>query len=566
MYLAAFFPFIKRTWSFVWVICTVACVYACSPYNTNRLFMTAEDLMAQSPDSALTILNNICANNLHCNSLKARHALLLSMAMDKNYIDVTEDSTISFAYKYYSIRGSKRNKMLSAYYRGVVFQNAGNSIPAATMFDEALALAQQLKDNHYCGLACRHLSSIHANNYNHVLALEYARRAAGYFDSCNETLSADYARANMARQLSKQGKWDESLEIINMVLDSNDYAPLTRICRWLKTDILLFGKQDYDQAMACLEQITIGRRYSDSLSYYGYHGLLSAALNKPSEADYYFKHAKPYVKTELDSLTLWNQISEAYQLRKDYANAYDYLLKATTIQNKEITTLLGQSVTRAMEEHYRQSWQIEKERSRTKTLVFYLTGTILILITILLVLFVQKLKKARIQDMLDICSLNEELLLLQNQNKYFKDVCNAITQERSLLLTHLADSYFSWTDEEVRKREKKNGLETKEEIISVFRHQLSELRSNKQLFSSIEKTVNYSKDNLIMRLRQACEGKLKEYDINVLTLLFSGLSIKSAAFLLRMTEPALRTRKSRYKQLFESMDTPESSLFINSLN
>ena len=62
------------------------------------------------------------------------------------------------------------------------------------------------------------------------------------------------------------------------------------------------------------------------------------------------------------------------------------------------------------------------------------------------------------------------------------------------------------------------------------------------------------------------KDKLKEQDISTLTLLYSGLSVKSIAFYLRITELALRTRKTRYKHFFEENPTPSSAEFIQRLS
>ena len=129
-------------------------------------------------------------------------------------------------------------------------------------------------------------------------------------------------------------------------------------------------------------------------------------------------------------------------------------------------------------------------------------------------------------------------------------------------LHQLSDSYFSWTDDAVKKREKEKGVQTKDEIISRFRQQLGEMRSDRSFVKSLEDAVNASNDNLINHLRTEYKDKLKELDFNILTMMYSGLSIKSIAFYFRMTEPSIRTRKTRYKHLFEESGSPLSGKYI----
>lgn len=530
--------------------------------QTSRLLDKAEQNMQEHPDSALSVLRSIDRASLVSGSQTARFSLLLSMALDKNYIDITNDSTISVACDYYQKHGSIRYKMLSSYYAGVVHRNAGNDLRAAVEFNNALDLAQELNDCHYAGLACNHLSGIQSSNYNHVQAIEYSRRAESFFESCGETLSADYARAYTASQLFREKQYDKSLAITESILSNNNYQPLLKKCLWLKTEILLYGKHDYAGALECLEQISLGNNRLDSLSYYGYKAILSERNGDSHAANQCIKLAESFVETGIDSLTLWNQKSDVYEIRKDYQNAFDCLDTATRIQSRKITELLGQSVTHELENHYRQSLKEEKEASRNRILVFSLSGILLLVIIALLVLTVRKLHRNHVQDMVDIESLSDDIQSLRNSNDQFRRLSDAIISDRVKFLQQLSESYFSWSEEEIQKREKQNGISTRDEIISCFRHQLGDLRSDKQLLISLENAVNTSQESIMTKVRNAGDGRMKDDDYSILTLLFSGLSIKSIAFLLKMSEPALRTRKSRYKQFFNSIDHPDAPAIV----
>ena len=59
------------------------------------LLTEADALMYESPDSALTILKSIGQADLQTEEHLAHYALLYSQALDKNYIDVTNDSLIN---------------------------------------------------------------------------------------------------------------------------------------------------------------------------------------------------------------------------------------------------------------------------------------------------------------------------------------------------------------------------------------------------------------------------------------------------------------------------------------
>jgi len=520
--------------------------------------------MSEHPDSALSILEAIAPGDMPTKAIRARHALLLSMALDKNYIDITNDSTVRISFDYYKHHGTKRDKMLSYYYMGVIHQNAGDDLQAAIEFDETLNLAKELDDYHFCGLACRHLSSIHAHNYNHVQSLKYAEETARYFDMCGENLSADYGRINMAEQMIFQGRRAEAEAVIDSVLSTNHYSPLTKIASWLKVDILITeGK--YDKASIILTTLSEDTSNLEKLLLNTHESFLHQINGETAKADSCAIIAQRYIHNSVDSLTFLNQLIKIHALRKDYFKAFSSLNQAIKIQNRQTSALLGQSVTYALEQHYRESLDSEKEHSKLKSLIITFIVLLAAVLSVILIALIRKQRRNNIQLMSDIETLSNDMEAIRANNEQFKTVSDSLLKERVQFLKQLSNSYFEWTDEEVKKREKHAGAQTKDEIISTFRHQLGELRADDSLFSSLEQAINYSKDNLMEKLRNVCKGALKENDFRTLTLLFTGLSIRSSAFLLRMSEPALRTRKTRYKHFFETLPEPHATLFADNL-
>lgn len=105
-----------------------------------------ENLMSQSPDSALVILSSIDKESLGNVEEKARYALLMSIALDKNYIDTTDLKVIQPAVDYYLKHGSINEKLRTLYYQGRVFQNMGDDGRAMTSFLSGSNLRGQATD------------------------------------------------------------------------------------------------------------------------------------------------------------------------------------------------------------------------------------------------------------------------------------------------------------------------------------------------------------------------------------------------------------------------------------
>lgn len=554
----------KGIWWCISFVMSLVLGLSCSNSRVDTCLYQSRKLMSSQPDSALYILNTLDTDMLYGKARRAEYSLLLSMALDKNYIDETNDSIISVAYNYYQRHGSKKDKMLSSYYLGIVRENAGSSIDAAIAFDQALSFAKDIEDNHYCGMACKHLCTIHSNNYNHYHALEYARLTVSYFENCNESLSADYGRLNVAQQLLRNYCYDDALEILDKLIATNDYAPLVRNAYMVKAEALVYGERDYAGALSAINQIQTVNP-SVALMIYGLKSFLLEATGDFREANRYLDIAEGYVETAIDSLTILDQRARIYEMRGNYKEALNSYIGAMNIQNRQITALLAQSVTSAMEEHYRQSLKEEEERSYRKSIVFVFCGIIMAIVLFILVYVIRKQRLSRIQDMADIDALNQDIFLLRQRNDQFRKVSNLIIKDRIQGLQQLSDVYFEWSDEQIKKREALKGRETRDEILLRFQRTLGDLRSDSQIYTSIEDAVNLSMDNIVKKAREACGEVLKEDDYRILALMYSGLSIKSIAFLLKTSEPALRTRKTRYKQFFDTLDHPCSHLFADAL-
>lgn len=92
----------------------------------SAMLSDAESLMELQPDSALAILESLNPDTLGPRNLRARYALLLSQAHDKNYIDDISDSIIRIAVDYYRDSPDRHSAMLSFYYMGRVHENAAD--------------------------------------------------------------------------------------------------------------------------------------------------------------------------------------------------------------------------------------------------------------------------------------------------------------------------------------------------------------------------------------------------------------------------------------------------------
>ena len=123
------------------------CLVACNRHSEHWATITAmERIIEERPDSVLNVLQAIDSDKLVGDEERAKHALLLSMALDKNYIDKTSFEVLQPAIDYYEDNGSATDKLRTYYYQGRIYQNAGNDAMAMEAFVKALSKGSQSND------------------------------------------------------------------------------------------------------------------------------------------------------------------------------------------------------------------------------------------------------------------------------------------------------------------------------------------------------------------------------------------------------------------------------------
>ena len=123
------------------------CLVSCNHHSEHWKTITdMERIIEERPDSVLNVLQAIDTDELVGDEEPAKHALLLSMALDKNYIDKTDFEVLQPAIDYYEDNGSATDKLRTYYYQGRIYQNAGNDAMAMEAFVKALSKGSQSND------------------------------------------------------------------------------------------------------------------------------------------------------------------------------------------------------------------------------------------------------------------------------------------------------------------------------------------------------------------------------------------------------------------------------------
>lgn len=117
----------SRLSNFIFILILSLCVGSCIHHNdAGRLLDNAEAHLDVHPDSAFVALDSLDRRQLNTPELRARHALLYSIALEKCGISIMNDSIINIAVNYYSNKGDKEAADKALRWREKILESAGN--------------------------------------------------------------------------------------------------------------------------------------------------------------------------------------------------------------------------------------------------------------------------------------------------------------------------------------------------------------------------------------------------------------------------------------------------------
>ena len=117
----------SRLSNFIFILILSLCVGSCIHHNdAGRLLDNAEAHLDVHPDSAFVALDSLDRRQLNTPELRARHALLYSIALEKCGISIMNDSIINIAVNFYSNKGDKEAADKALQWREKILESAGN--------------------------------------------------------------------------------------------------------------------------------------------------------------------------------------------------------------------------------------------------------------------------------------------------------------------------------------------------------------------------------------------------------------------------------------------------------
>ena len=263
-------------------------LFGCNTSVVRNSLSRAEGLMAESPDSAKTVLDSIKRSDLKNRALKARFALLYSQAMDKCYIDTDNDSLISVALNYYSKRGSDHEKALAYYYNSIIFTNQNNIEATIENLVKAQEYAEKTDDAYLKGLIYSLLAQKYYVQFSFEESLSLYEKAAVEFEKTNNIANQLYAYSGIHNSLLCLDRVQESIPSARKALELAQNSNSDKsIVYWQLENIKITEGWSKDNINKAKEYNNILKIYND-IDRFRLQGNIYKVEHKLDSAIYYY--------------------------------------------------------------------------------------------------------------------------------------------------------------------------------------------------------------------------------------------------------------------------------------
>lgn len=547
-----------------------------------------EQVLSLQPKDAFDRLSALDSDGLHSESRRARYALLLSLARDKSYVDVTDDSLIQTAVRYYHNHGSKTDRMLAWYSLGRVQRNAGNNTGAIISFLQAKELAEAIPDKHYYGLTTKNMAELYATVHDYDTELYYYQESSKAFLETGEPYYRAYSMLGESWAEMARGEYELTDSLLQTL---EEYARKEQANNLLasvfQSRSLLEMKPERRNPEKTISLSREAAQMGFPPEYVDGFGILAVAfeyLNQPDSVNYYLSLAENSAYTILDSIQLSNTKYRILDHRKKHKEANTQLEKGVTLHNKLVFNRENLQIANAVSSFSREeaARQSLVSRHRLRLLILSII-TILALCCIMVMILINRRRQIREkemkieEEMAQILEITDELQEERENHTEMAKAINGLIFEKIAVVKMCADAYEAVKNgpkEDPRDPYRyldEDPVQKKTEDMQQFLCALDLFRKDDSLFAVLENSVNKWRNNIMTRLRDDFSkenmGKagFSEGDFKMLMLFYAGIPDRTIAFLMDMTCSAVRTRKSRYKDRFTQIDSPEGVYYLQEL-
>ena len=541
----------KRFFSVFFIFLLCSCTS-----EVGTLLRDVESYIMEHPDSALTVIESVDISVLTTKKLKANHALLHAMALDKNYIDVTDDSIAQVAVDYYSRKGISKNKARAYYYLGIAYYYQKDYEKAILEFTKAEKVAE-LCDSLYWGMTKDIQGHTYEMTYNDKEAINCFEKAYDIYHNLLNLNKAQSVQFKLARALINNLQYEEAEKKLSALLADKSINEELRLryshlYAYLK---IIQPKRDPQKSIELYEKFIDSEGVMTIQDYWAY----AFALNLVGRNNDSREIVDELIEIDSTSTaSYWLYLINKYE--GNLTKALYFLEESGFKDNQVITETLNQSLSLAQRDYYESQSELAeyKIKNRTLSLISVIVISILSIVVIILFItrYIRKQREEKDSYIRYADEVSRQLHLLRSEadslpvlkRKYLE-----LYKSKFEDLRILCDNYLQYKDRTDAERRMYG------KVVSM----INELRNDADHNTELEKMLNADLDNIITNIRS--EIKMKEIDYSIYCYLVIGFDATTISRLLDVSVNTIYIRKSRIKAAIENSMAEHKGQFLEIL-
>ena len=525
----------------------ICAISGCS-HNADPRLLSADELMEERPDSALSILETYTGAWDADDYDGALHGLLLTQARYKNFIDETDDSLISASADYFIKHDDKALASRALFHAGMIQMNSNRLGDAAVSFTKGLDLARDSKSYMWEGRCAQGLFMIYCKLMNTSEQIRYAEEAYGAYSKGGFDSWADYARLDLARAYNNNGQYEKSIGITKDI----------EVSAREKKDILVLSET---LQLRGVSTYVLGR-YKESLESY------SMVYDiKPSILTDNDKHIIEILQHELD----WSSCQDSVRQFKGvlevgnepvhafivlaregkYKEAYESLERYKNTQDSVLSMIIKNNVSESVNQYERMRSSLKEAQVKNERMLYWVV--ILVIVAVLIIVFwryreyVHKSESRRLKAEADMESLRSDLLAQYEKTRINMDDASeiqgqAVNEDFTRIIRQKYSEVNSLCDEYYQSRHSKKDNEKATEKVNSIVSGLTDKEGIDNIISYVDGTT----DGLYSSFKRDFFD-ISEENFRLFLYLLLGFNARTISVILGVEVSVVYNRKSRLR-------------------
>ncbi len=529
-----------------------------------------ESYINDYPDSARTVLWAIDTTSLRTRRLRARYALLRTMALGKCNEDITIPGLLDDAV-WFERHGSPDEKMKLWFYRGQIMRGKGEVNEAAVAYAWAESYADQVGDQHALGLLYLAIQAIYNYAHNLVKEQEYSEKAIEIFKRTNDPLTGP-SLGMLAIAYHGQHKWDladsvyqEAMpylkEIPSLALNYlSDYATMK----------VLQPEKDPAGAVALLD------RYCELSGVFGVkeagvYAYANDLLGRGHITDQYIPGLQRMTGDERYAALMW--LSRINYNRGNYETAFSEQNEFNWYLTEDTQKILEDSVTQSLREEATR--QVAEAKIRLRKALTLAGGVFFTLLSAFLILLLRKGKiKAERDRLVDLREqMQEELDKAQETNVLQGEQIRGQEDRLREMEEHVSRERENYTRERVNRLRQLGELRStfwwrerggmrEADAIQRIKKEIAYVYQTDNNGTALIHRLDVELDGAVSKLRKRLHLRGKPQEVLFLCCCILNLEPEMVAEIMGTTKGNVYQKRSRLRAHIRELNDPLLSMLV----